>query len=102
MREQLTQYVELLFAGAPGSEEIKEEILQNTLDRYDDLIARARFRRPPTGWPLRESEISTKSWDPASRNPNTPKSPGRPSRKPRILPGRKPSGPSPSACTSSA
>ncbi len=38
MREQLRQYVELLFAGAPDSEEIKEEILQNTLDRYDDLI----------------------------------------------------------------
>ena len=38
MKEQLTQYVELLFAGAPGAEEIKQEILQNTLDRYDDLI----------------------------------------------------------------
>lgn len=38
MKEQLTQYVNLLFAGAPGSEEIKQEILQNTLDRYDDLI----------------------------------------------------------------
>lgn len=38
MRERLIQYVELLFAGAPNSEEIKQEILQNTLDRYDDLI----------------------------------------------------------------
>ena len=38
MREQLQQYVELLFAGAPNSEDIKQEILQNTLDRYDDLI----------------------------------------------------------------
>ena len=38
MREQLIQYVELLFAGAPNSEEIKQEILQNTLDRFDDLI----------------------------------------------------------------
>lgn len=38
MREQLIQYVNLLFAGAPDSEEIKMEILQNTLDRYDDLI----------------------------------------------------------------
>lgn len=38
MREQLIQYVQLLFAGAPESDEIKEEILQNTLDRYDDLI----------------------------------------------------------------
>lgn len=38
MRQQLIQYVELLFAGAPGSEEIRQEILQNTLDRYDDLV----------------------------------------------------------------
>lgn len=39
MRNQLIQYVDLLFAGAPGTEEIKQEILQNTLDRYDDLIS---------------------------------------------------------------
>lgn len=39
MREQLIQYVELLFAGAADSEDIKQEILQNTLDRYDDLVA---------------------------------------------------------------
>ena len=38
MREKLIQYVELLFAGVPDSEEMKQEILQNTLDRYDDLI----------------------------------------------------------------
>ncbi len=39
MREQLIQYVELLFAGAADCEDIKQEILQNTLDRYDDLVA---------------------------------------------------------------
>lgn len=39
MREQLIQYVELLFAGARDCEDIRQEILQNTLDRYDDLIA---------------------------------------------------------------
>ncbi len=39
MREQLIQYVQLLFAGARNCEDIKQEILQNTLDRYDDLIA---------------------------------------------------------------
>lgn len=39
MREQLIQYVELLFAGAKDCEDIKLEILQNTLDRYDDLVA---------------------------------------------------------------
>ena len=42
MREQLIQYVELLFAGAADSEEIKQEILQNTLDRYDDLISQGK------------------------------------------------------------
>lgn len=42
MREQLTQYVNLLFAGAPDTDDIKQEILQNTLDRYDDLIAQGK------------------------------------------------------------
>lgn len=42
MREQLIQYVNLLFAAAPDSEDIKMEILQNTLDRYDDLIAQGK------------------------------------------------------------
>lgn len=39
MRDQLIQYVSLLFAGAENCEDIRQEILQNTLDRYDDLIA---------------------------------------------------------------
>ena len=39
MREQLIQYVQLLFAGAADCEDIRQEILQNTLDRYDDLVA---------------------------------------------------------------
>ena len=42
MREQLIQYVNSLFAGAPDKEDVKEEILQNTLDRYDDLIAQGK------------------------------------------------------------
>lgn len=42
MREQLSQYVNLLFAGAPDSEDIKQEILQNTLDRFDDLVAQGK------------------------------------------------------------
>ena len=42
MREQLIQYVNLLFAGAPDSDEIRQEILQNTLDRYDDLISQGK------------------------------------------------------------
>jgi len=42
MRQRLIQYVELLFAGAPNSTEIKQEILQNTLDRFDDLVAQGK------------------------------------------------------------
>ena len=42
MREQLIQYVDLLFAGAADCADIKQEILQNTLDRYDDLIAEGK------------------------------------------------------------
>lgn len=42
MREQLIRYIDLLFAGAPDAEEIKQEILQNTLDRYDDLVAQGK------------------------------------------------------------
>ncbi len=42
MRDKLKEYVSLLFAGAQGSEEIREEILQNTLDRYDDLISQGK------------------------------------------------------------
>jgi len=42
MREQLQQYVALLFAGAHDCEDIQQEILQNTLDRYDDLIAEGK------------------------------------------------------------
>ena len=42
MREQLRAYVQHLFdraADTPRNRELLEEILQNTLDRYDDLVA---------------------------------------------------------------
>ena len=42
MKDKLIQYVDLLFAGAQDCEDIKQEILQNTLDRYDDLIAEGK------------------------------------------------------------
>lgn len=42
MKEQLIQYVDLLFAGTSGCEDVHQEILQNTLDRYDDLIAEGK------------------------------------------------------------
>lgn len=42
MREKLIQYIDLLFAGAHDADDIKQEILQNTLDRYDDLIGQGK------------------------------------------------------------
>lgn len=42
MRDQLIRYVDLLFAGAADTDEIKQEILQNTLDRYDDLVSQGK------------------------------------------------------------
>lgn len=42
MRQRLIQYVDLLFAGTAGTEDIKQEILQNTLDRFDDLVAQGK------------------------------------------------------------
>lgn len=42
MRERLTEYVGLLFAGTTDTDEIRQEILQNTLDRYDDLVAQGK------------------------------------------------------------
>jgi len=50
MREQLSQYVSLLFAGSRNCEDIQQEILQNTLDRYDDLIAQGKA--PPAAYQL--------------------------------------------------
>ena len=51
MREKLAQYVALLFEGAGSCEDIKQEILQNTLDRYDDLIAEGKS--PESAYHLR-------------------------------------------------
>ena len=42
MRDRLIAYVDLLFAGNPEAADVKQEILQNTLDRYDDLLAEGR------------------------------------------------------------
>ena len=55
MREQLIQYIDLLFAGHPGDEDIKQEILQNTLDRYDDLTAQGKS--PAAAYSLAISSI---------------------------------------------
>ncbi len=42
MKRKLIEYIDLLFAGSTDAEDMKQEILQNTLDRYDDLIAQGK------------------------------------------------------------
>lgn len=42
MKNQLVQYVASLFAGASNCEDMQQEITQNTLDRYDDLISQGK------------------------------------------------------------
>lgn len=42
MRNQLSKYVELLFAGTTDTDEIQQEILQNSLDKFDDLISQGK------------------------------------------------------------
>ena len=42
MRDQLISYVDLLFAGAEHTGDMKDEILQNTLDHYDDLLSQGK------------------------------------------------------------
>ena len=42
MKQKLTEYVDALFRSAAltvRNAELKEEIMQNTLEKYDDLIA---------------------------------------------------------------
>ena len=42
MKDKLIAYVDLLFSGVADADDIKQEILQNTLDRYDDLLAQGK------------------------------------------------------------
>ena len=42
MIEELKKYIDLLFMGTEDCDEIKEEILQNTIDRYQDLIRQGK------------------------------------------------------------
>ncbi len=72
MKEQLTQYVNLLFAGTQNCEEIRQEILQNTLDRYDDLIAQGKV--PEAAYRLAISGIGdiNEILGSAPRAPHTP------------------------------
>lgn len=66
MREKLIQYVDLLFAGIQNAEDIKAEILQNTLDRFDDLVAQGKT--PEAAYSLAISGIGDLSEILSSRN----------------------------------
>ena len=81
MREQLTQYVNLLFAGAPDSEDIRQEILQNTLDRYDDLIAAGKT--PEAAYRLAISGIGDIHEILGTQEPETPVQPEAPAKENR-------------------
>lgn len=81
MREHLTQYVNLLFAGAPDSEDIRQEILQNTLDRYDDLIAAGKT--PEAAYRLAISGIGDIHEILGTQEPETPVQPEAPAKENR-------------------
>ena len=91
MRQQLIQYVELLFAGAPGSDEIKQEILQNTLDRYDDLVSQgkteaAAYRLAISGiGDINEILGQPTEYTPPTSQPRQPESEDREQRKLRAV-----------------
>lgn len=70
MRDQLIRYVDLLFAGAPDADDIKQEILQNTLDRYDDLVAQGKA--PAAAYSLAISGIGDVSELLGSRHVSAP------------------------------
>ena len=81
MREQLIQYVNLLFAGAPDSEDIRQEILQNTLDRYDDLIAAGKT--PEAAYRLAISGIGDIHEILGTQEPEAPVQPEAPAKENR-------------------
>lgn len=83
MREQLVNYIDLLFAGAPNAADIKQEILQNTLDRYDDLVAQGKS--PEAAYSLAISGIGDISevlgGPPHAARPQSPSASAQPSYK---------------------
>lgn len=72
MKDQLIKYVELLFSGASNCEDIKQEILQNTLDRYDDLMAHGKS--PQAAYSLSISGIGDVS-ELLGHNPSSARTP---------------------------
>ena len=70
MRDQLIQYVSLLFAGQENCADIRQEILQNTLDRYDDMISQGKS--PEAAYRLAISGIGDINEILEGRNPLVP------------------------------
>ena len=76
MREQLRAYVQHLFdraADTPHNRELLEEILQNTLDRYDDLVAQGTSEADAYQQAVSQIGEVEKLWEPGQ--------PGRPKAK---------------------
>ena len=96
MREQLIQYVQLLFAGAADCDDTRQEILQNTLDRYDDLIAAGKT--PEAAYRLAIMGIGDINEILGNAGGAAPKATGRSMTPPQ----RSSSAPSQLGCTSSA
>ena len=72
MRDKLKTYIDYLFAGAPqtaATAETKAEILQNTLDKYDDLIAEGKT--PEAAYSLAVSGIGDLGAGKYDRHPHT-------------------------------
>ena len=79
MREQLRAYVQHLFdraADTPRNRELLEEILQNTLDRYDDLVAQGTSEADAYQQAVSQIGEVEKLWEPGL--------PGRPKAEKRI------------------
>lgn len=85
MKDELMRYVELLFAGAPHASDIKQEILQNTLDRYDDLIAQGKT--PAAAYSLAISGIGDITEILASNQPASAMAPSHVDPSQRFTPG---------------
>lgn len=79
MREQLKAYVQHLFdraADTPRNRELLEEILQNTLDRYDDLVAQGIAEADAYQQAVSQIGEVEKLWEPGR--------PGRPKAKKQL------------------
>ena len=100
MREQLIQYVQLLFAGAADCDDTRQEILQNTLDRYDDLIAAGKT--PEAAYRLAIMGIGDINEILGRAPAQLPCPPRQPSRRSMTPPQRSFSAPSRLDCTFSA